>query len=269
MTLRNVWIAGHTCGTQTVIQILGTLVSNTVAQALKFILNLRNWILCCIREVTNYCSIGDIHSLVANLQTLLDVWSSLRFLHVSANCVVLRKAWSLSAVGSITTFPEILELTIIILSSANLLYITLGVINSPVGIMVIARACSNLIWTVPLIPGRTHALQIIVRYVGCFLLVIIGHANTIYMLWLSFAHNGSNRLRHIVRTHGWILLTCSTIVLIEIHLIHITDTVLSHLILRRHRHWCILIGSIWRLMHHLHLLIAEVAHFIIMHYKVN
>lgn len=131
--------------------------------------------------------------------------------------------------------------------------------------MMIACASSNLIWTVPLVPGCTHALQVVVRDVGRFLLVIISHADAVNVLRLSFADDCTDGLRHVVGAHRRILLAACCIILIEIHLIHITDTVLSHLILRRHRHRCIFCGSIRWLVHHLHLLITEVAHFIVMH----
>jgi hypothetical protein len=191
-------------------------------------------------------------------------------LDVTADCVVLGESWRLSAVGSVTTFPEILQLSVIALAGTNLLlYVTLRVINSPVRVvMIVACAATHLIWTIPLVPRSTHPLQIIVRYVRCFLLVIISSdTDAIYMLGLSFANNCANWLRHVVRTHRWILLPSCSIILIEIHLIHITDAVvLSHLVLWRHWHCCILVcWSIRRLVHHLHLLITEVAHFIVMH----
>lgn len=170
---------------------------------------------------------------------------SLRFLDVTADCVVLGESGRLAAVGSVTTFPEILQLSVIALAGTHLLlYVALRVINGPVRVvMVVAGAATDLIWTIPLVPRGTHALQIIVRYVRCFLLVIISSdADAIYMLGLSFANNCADWLRHVVRTHRWILLPSCSVILIEIHLIHITDAVvLSHLVLRGHWHCCVLV----------------------------
>jgi len=269
VTLRNVRITRHTCCSKAIIQIFGTLIADTVSKTLELVLNLRDWVFCCVREVTDDCTVSNVHCLVSNLQTWFYVRPSLRFLDVTADCVVLGESWRLSAVGSVTTFPEILQLSVIALAGTNLLlYVTLRVINSPVRVvMIVACAATHLIWTIPLVPRSTHPLQIIVRYVRCFLLVIISSdTDAIYMLGLSFANNCANWLRHVVRTHRWILLPSCSIILIEIHLIHITDAVvLSHLVLWRHWHCCILVWSIRRLVHHLHLLITEVAHFIVMH----
>ena len=127
-----------------------------------------------------------------------------------------------------------MQLSVVALAGTHLLlYVALRVINGPVRVVMIVGAATYLIWTIPLVPRGTHALQIIVRYVRCFLLVIISSdADAIYMLGLSFANNCADWLRHVVRTHRWILLPSCSVILIEIHLIDITDAVvLSHLVL--------------------------------------
>lgn len=86
------------------------------------------------------------------------------------------------------------------------------------------------------------------------------------MLGLPFSDNSTHWLRNVIRAHWRVLLACSSIVT-KVHLIHIVDAALPHLVLGRHWHRALVLGPVLGL-HYLHLLITEVAHFIIMHYRV-
>ena len=263
----NIYITCHACCTQTIVQVFWTLIPNAISKTLELVLNLRDWILCCIREIGDHSSIVNIHCLVTYLQALFYMWTSLRLLNVTTNCVVLSKARCLSTIRSISTFSEILKLAIISWSGTDLLNITLRVINCPIRIMMSCRCSGNLIRTIPLVSRSTHAFQVVVSNIGCILLIRICHTNTIDMLWLSFAYDRAHWLRHVIWAHWGILLSSWSIILVEVHLIHVANATLSHLIFRWHGYLTSFIRSIWRLVHHLHLLVTEAAHFIIMHYK--
>jgi len=95
-------------------------------------------VFCRIREAAHQASTTrNIHlvGMTSKLQSIFQNRASIRFLRpFSANGIVLCKARVLSLVMSISTFPEILELSVVasagryLLSSAN----TLHVINSPI-----------------------------------------------------------------------------------------------------------------------------------------
>ena len=69
---------------------------------------------------------------MSDLKALLYVWASLRFLNVTADGVVLSEARGLSAVRSVTPLPAVLQLPIVVLAGADLLYVALGVIDGPI-----------------------------------------------------------------------------------------------------------------------------------------
>ena len=264
MSSWNIWIASYASGTQTIIQILWTLITNTISETLKFVLNLRNWVLGCVWEIADHACICDIHGLMTNLKALFNMRSSLWFLDITPNCIVLSKTRRLASIGCISTFSKILKLAVVSLTGTNLLDVTLRMINSSIWVMM--TGASDLIRTVPLITWCSHSFKVVISDISCILLTS-GHAYAINMLWLSFPNNSANRLGHIVWAHRWVLMPNWDIALSEIHLIHIADTAFSHLIFGRHGDCSTLIRSIRRMRHHLHLLVTEATHFIIMHYS--
>lgn len=84
---------------------------------------------------------------------------------------------------------------------------------------------SNLIWTIPLITRCTHTFYILVTSI---LLLAISHSNAIHMLRLPFTDNTAHWLGNVVRAHWRVLLLS---IMSEVHLIHVIDSTLSHLIL--------------------------------------
>lgn len=100
-------------------------------------------------------------------------------------------------------------------------------IDCSIGVVVVG---DDLIWAVPLVARLTHSLVLLVRAV----LLSIRHAHAVDMLGLSFAHNGTHRLRNAIWANWWILPT-GTIVP-KVHLVHVVDTAFPHLVLGRHRY---------------------------------
>lgn len=144
--------------------------------------------------------------------------SSLWLLHVcSTYSIILCETRRLATIWSVTTFPKILKFAIIRLASTNLLNISLRVINSSIWFMVTPSRSTNLVRAIPLISRSSETVNLIILHVSCF----IRHC--------------SNGLRHVIRTHWWVLGTANTAVIwIEIDLIHIAHATFSNLVFWRH-----------------------------------
>ena len=107
------------------------------------------------------------------LQIVLDNWTSVGFLGVATDRIILSKTGSFAGVRSVSTLPEInliLKFPIISLPSVHV-----RVVERPVRIVVV---CANLVRAVPLIARCSHPFDILISAV----LLSITHAYAIYML---------------------------------------------------------------------------------------
>ena len=194
------------------------------------------------------------------LQIVFDRWTAVRFLSITTDRIILSKTGSFTGIRSIATLTEvdlILHFPVIGLSWWHVLEIALRMVNRSVWILVVRL---DLIRTIPLIPRSSHSFYILVSTV--FLAII--HSHAIYMLRLSLPNYCTHWLGNVVRAHRRVLLTSRTIAS-KVHLVHIIDTALPHMVFRWHWHLAFVHCSILSL--YLHLLISVVAHVIVMYYS--
>jgi len=234
------------------------LVTATVTTTLKLILNVWYFVLSRIWKIANHGTICDIHCLVSYLQIVFDNWPAVRFLCITTDRIILSKTGSFTGIWSIATLTEIdliLHFSIISLSGLYMLEITLRMVNGSVWILVVRL---DLVWTIPLISRSSHSFDILISVV----LLAITHSHAIYMLRLSLPNYCTHWLGNVVRAHRRVLLTSRTIAS-KVHLVHIIDTALPHMVFRWHWHLAFVHCSILSL--YLHLLISVVAHVIVLY----
>lgn len=120
------------------------------------------------------------------------------------------------------------------------------------------HVCCDIVWAIPVVARSPHACILSLVVVG---LLSVGHAHTIYMLGLTLIDHGAHGLRCAVWAHRGMLLAWATIV----PEIYVVDSTFPHLIFRRHRHLAFHVPCILRIGHVLHLLVPEMATFVVVH----